>query len=79
MKVLPGRIGTIRMELKGRSCSSCGSNEYQLILRCGLEHRRNRLDVRCRRCSTRRELEEADLQSAERELRSFGQCLPKKA
>ncbi len=61
MKILPGRIGTIRKELEGKACPSCGWHRYHVILKCGVEIRRETLYVQCSQCFTRRDIQEAGL------------------
>ncbi len=61
MRMLPGKIGTIRREVEGKACASCGGNKYQIVLRCGNEIQKGCLFTQCRRCHTRRDLEEDDL------------------
>ncbi len=60
MRMLPGRIGTIRKELDGKVCPSCSWKRYQIVLRCGVEFQKGGLFAQCSRCHAPRDLEEDD-------------------
>jgi predicted RNA-binding Zn-ribbon protein involved in translation (DUF1610 family) len=53
-----GKIGTIRRNVQGRACSSCGSHSYQLILRSVKEPNAGKLVARCSQCQRLRQLSE---------------------
>ncbi len=61
VKILPGRIGTIRRELEGKPCPFCACTRYQVVLKCGVEIRRDSLYAQCCRCYTRLDLAGTDL------------------
>lgn len=53
-----GQIGTIRRELEGKACPSCGWIKYQLVLRCDAGPGKCCLFARCGRCNVQRDFEE---------------------
>lgn len=61
MRMLPGRIGTIRKELEGTACPSCDWKKYEIVLRCGVGIQRGGLFAQCSRCHAPRDLQEDDL------------------
>jgi exosome complex RNA-binding protein Csl4 len=53
-----GKVGAIRRNVRGRACVSCGSRNYQLVLRSMKQPQLGKLFARCSQCHQSREIDE---------------------
>ena len=53
-----GKVGAIRRNVRGRACVSCGSRNYQLVLRSLKQPQLGKLFARCSQCHQCREIDE---------------------
>jgi hypothetical protein len=58
MQKQEGKIGAIRRTVRGKACSCCGSQTYQLVLRSDKIPLSGKLFARCTQCQRPRDIDE---------------------